>query len=314
LIVRRKGKRVEGLSSYESFPHKFARTTKLDEKWEFERKDPNALTLDYCELEVANTGPTQRIPVWQAQRILRQAGVGASFVSRFRFRVVDHSGSLSLAIEDPKRYHVTVNGEPLSNTEGDGWWDSSIRRFDITALVHQGENLVEMSGTVGLDTEFENIYVLGDFALSRDEGFAIVREPRQVKAENLTLEGYPFFTGSFVLKRSLEIPTTQGRVYLKFGELSAIVVRISLNGSLVDYLLWKPHMLEITDHLQPGKNRLEIELCTSLHNLLGPHHSKQGEARHFVLEHSWADVANWTDEYFFVPVGFKGAELCYTTQ
>src|SRR5262249_31790957 len=153
--------------------------------------------------------------------------------------------------------------------------------------------------------------IVGEFALQQAKDFTIVKEPHEVKAENLALEGYPFYAGSFVLRRTIEIPSLSKRVYLDFDEVNAIVAQVRGNGANVKDICWKPYLVELTDHLKSGKNLLEIELCTSLHNLLGPHHQKQGEARHFVLEHSWADVVNWTDKYFFVPVGFKGVNLCY---
>jgi len=75
------------------------------------------------------------------------------------------------------------------------------------------------------------------------------------------------------------------------------------------HLAWKPYRLDVTEQVRPGRNRLEIELTTSIHNLLGPHHDKRGEARFFVLQHSWTDLVNWTDDYFFVPVGVTGVKL-----
>ena len=75
---------------------------------------------------------------------------------------------------------------------------------------------------------------------------------------------------------------------------------------------WKPYLLDITEKVRPGKNRVEIELVTSLHNLLGPHHDKGGEVRHFVIDRAWMDAADWTDDYFFVPVGVRGAAVCLT--
>lgn len=299
---------------YQRFPTDFARVEPLNGVWDFERRDPNALTLDYCEVKVAAGGWASRIPIWQAHRLLHQAGAGTAFESRFRFNVADAPASLFLAIEDPARYVVTVNGETLGETETGSWWDPSIRLFDVLSLVKLGENIIEISGAVGVDMEFESIYLVGDFALRRENGFTIVKEALRTKGEDLVNEGYPFFTGRCVLRRSFSLPSSVKGLYLSFEEVGAIVAQVRLNGSVVENLVWKPYLVDLTKHLEPGENSLEVELCTSLHNLLGPHHSKQGEARHFVLEHSWADVVNWTDDYFFVPVGVKGASLCYVDQ
>jgi alpha-L-rhamnosidase len=311
ILVRHKAENSEGLPRYRRLPVEFSKTIKLDDEWQFERRDHNALNIDYCEIDVARSGWTKRIPVWQAHRLLGQAGLGTPFVSRFKFRVVESPGTLLLAIEDPARYVVSVNGKALPKKEIGQWWDSSIRLFDIRSRAKEGENVVELAGIVGLDTEFEGLYLLGDFALRKEDEFVLVREPKHVKGRDVTHEGYPFFTGTFVLKRSLDLKPSKKRAFLRFDQLDAIVTMIRVNGKLADQLLWKPYIVEITNQIIPGSNNLEVELCTSLHNLLGPHHSKKGEARIFVLEHSWTDVANWTDDYFFVPVGCKGAAICY---
>lgn len=308
-LVLRRREGPSNLPAYVAQPRNLSSVLKLDDAWEFERKDPNALTLDYCEVDIEDAGPFKTMPVWQTHRLLRQAGVGRGFTARFRFDIIDKPASLFLAVEDPRRYRVTLNGELLPEQDNGGWWDSSIRLFKVNSMVRQGENIVELTGTVGIDSEFESIYILGAFALSRNGGFSVVREPERVEGTNLVREGYPFFSGSCVLKQSLEIPGTTKSLYLKLDEVNAIVAQVRVNGVVVDTLLWKPYLVDITRHVQPGRNTLEVELCTSLHNLLGPHHDKRGEARHFVLEHSWTDVANWTDEYFFVPVGVKGVEL-----
>jgi hypothetical protein len=311
LLVRRKEKTDQRLQPYQPLPHNFAKLVELEEPWQFERKDLNALTLDYCEIDVEGTGWTPRLPVWEAHRILQQAGVGARFDSRFRFNITDKPKSLYLAVERPSAYTISINGRPLPENDSGGWWDASIRIFDISFLAHCRENTIEVAGMVGADFEFENVYVLGDFALQLNDEFVIVKEPDVVKAVNLVHEGYPFFTGRFLLRRSLNIPAQSERIYLKCDEVKAIVAQVRLNGTHVTDFCWKPYVTELTKYIRAGQNLLEIELCTSLHNLLGPHHIKQGEARHFVLEHSWADKVNWTDNYFFVPVGITGATLGY---
>lgn len=309
LLLCRRTKASE-LQLYRPPPRNLIPKVRLDDEWEFERKEHNALTLDYCELFIEDAGSFNRMPVWQAHRLLTQAGVGKAFTAKFSFSANITPSRLFLAIEDPGRYTVSFNGQALPAEDNGGWWDPSIRLFHAASLLHSGKNTVELSGRVGIDTEFECIYILGDFALDHDVGFTLVNEPKQVMATNLVTEGYPFFSGSFVLKRSINIPEHTREFFLHFSEVNAIVARIRINGEQVHDLFWKPYIVDITQYLKPGQNNLEIELCTSLHNLLGPHHDKRGEARHFVLEHSWTNVENWTDDYFFVPVGLKGGELC----
>jgi hypothetical protein len=67
--------------------------------------------------------------------------------------------------------------------------------------------------------------------------------------------------------------------------------------------------MDITRYFRPGRNRIEIELVNSLHNLLGPHHNVQGEVQPFVGPDQFDDRDNWTDTYYLRPFGVTGAAL-----
>lgn len=43
-------------------------------------------------------------------------------------------------------------------------------------------------------------------------------------------------------------------------------------------VFWRPYILDISEFVKEGKNRLEIELTNSNRNLLGPHHNPEGES------------------------------------
>jgi hypothetical protein len=278
-------------------------------KWKVRRVDPNALTLDYCEVQIGKRGWTHRMPIWQAHLRVHESGFGSEVGLRFRFDVSQLPRLAHFAIENPERYTVQFNGITLSRKTV-GWrWDPSVKLFDITALMRPGENIVELAGRCGIDTEIENCYVIGDFAVMENKGFQIAEEADEISGENLVREGYPFFVGRIVLTQEIDLPDSSRRVYFRLERLDAIIAEVRVNGVVAGHLAWKPYLLEITDHIHPGRIRFEIELCTSLHNLLGPHHNKHGEVRHYVHQHSWTDVVNWTDDYFFVPVGVTGAAI-----
>jgi hypothetical protein len=309
LLVRRR-EHQEPLELFRRLPAGSGTTVPLPLPWKVKRLDPNALTLDYCELRIGRGEWSGWMPVWQAHQRIHESSVGTEFGLRFRFHVRHRPRSLCLAVEDPRRYTLQFNGKRLGR-KAVGWrLDPSIKLFDVTAEVQRGENAIELAGRCGIDSEIENCYVVGEFAVERGEGgFHLAAESDPVSGENLVNKGYPFFVGRIGLMQEVELPKSSGRAYLRLEGLDAILAEVHVNGAVAGHLAWKPYLLDITDCVQPGRNRIEIRLCTSLHNLLGPHHNKHGEVRHFVLQHSWTDVANWTDDYFFVPVGIRGAAI-----
>ncbi len=69
----------------------------------------------------------------------------------------------------------------------------------------------------------------------------------------------------------------------------------------------------MTSLVEEGDNEIEIELVSTLRNLLGPHHRPEGEpdstwGPDFTFYPDWLErpeerAANWTDDYFFVRFG-----------
>lgn len=308
-LIRRTDRGDRKLATVRPTPKRLARVVALDGQWDIELLGPNARTLDYCEAQINGGAWRGPMPTWQAHILVHEAGVGTGFALRYRFDVTVVPAQIRIGIEDPHRYDILVNDAKVPANGSEPWWDPNLRLFNVTRSVVKGANVIEVRGTCGVDSEIEACYVVGDFSLDRSPGFRVTKLRRKVSGEDITKEGFPFFIGRVVLRRTVDLPKPFGRAYLRFKRLDAIVGHVRMNGEDVGTLAWKPYILDVTDHVRAGRNTVEVELSTSLHNLLGPHHSKLGEARHFVLQHSWMDLANWTDEYFVVPVGVSGAEI-----
>ncbi len=80
--------------------------------------------------------------------------------------------------------------------------------------------------------------------------------------------------------------------------------------------MWAPYEIDITSLVKSGKNKIEVELISTLRNLLGPHHRPEGEpdqcwGTDFTLYPNWLKDekqrnANWTDDYFFLNFAAMG--------
>ena len=51
-----------------------------------------------------------------------------------------------------------------------------------------------------------------------------------------------------------------------------------VNGKDAGICCWEPFAYDLSGLLQEGNNTLELELTTSLRNMLGPHHLEEGES------------------------------------
>jgi hypothetical protein len=82
-------------------------------------------------------------------------------------------------------------------------------------------------------------------------------------------EGMADFSGTMVYEKEFEIAELDShtKVELDLGEVGEIT-HIYVNEVDAGFKLWAPYMFEITRHVQPGKNRLRVEVTNTLANRL----------------------------------------------
>ncbi|HIQ05114.1 MAG TPA: hypothetical protein EYH31_05390 [Anaerolineae bacterium] len=299
---------------------------RLDDEWQVERRDPNALTLDYCHYRLGEDDWSELVPVWKAHRAIRdEGGVGAPFALRFSFDMAETPpGPLMLVVETPERFRITVNGQAVQ-ASGDYWRDISFRKVDITRVVQAGRNEIVLESEFGAGMELESVYLIGNFAVTaeyvgeagRGHGqvfnyfrgpFILTIEPQTLTGDDLAGQGYPFFAGRILLRQTITPEDTEGRAFLEFHDPHAIVLNVRVNGHDADPLILPPYRVEVTDALRAGPNDVEIELVSSLRNLMGPHHQRGGDGDWVGPQH-FENEAQWTDDYTLVPFGLGRVSL-----
>ncbi|MEG1880487.1 MAG: hypothetical protein RR145_04115, partial [Oscillospiraceae bacterium] len=219
------------------------------------------------------------------------------------------------------------------------------KKVDIAKYVNSGENEIKLSinftqspdiyesikkaaifesekNKLTYDTEIEAIYLVGDFSVATngnfteldkdavrcDGDFTIDAPVRELSLESIEQQGLPFFAGSLKLSKTITVNTNN--YCLKFDRKYANSVRVFVNGVEVKHILWRPYFVDLSDYLNIGENKIELELTNSLRNLLGPHHLEEGESYavcpcdFFCEENIWGNKP-WNDEYCFVKFGLK---------
>ena len=262
---------------------------------------------------------------------------------RYSFTTEFLPDTLCFVAEPMRGISVTVNGnacEPLSNE----WrFDRSFLVFDVAKFAVLGENSIDVSfeyyqsdfvykvlygggheslrNRLAFDTEIESAYLCGDFRVRADGGFECVDGRYLVSGLGFTLypqednidlscinaDGYPFFAGKLNASGKMTWSNGEATLLHLCGRYAVVGVRV--NGHDLGYKIFGDSF-ELAPYLVDGENGLDIELCFSNRNLLGPHHRHDHELmfvtpRFMSFEKAWnGEVCpDYKDEYSFVKFG-----------
>lgn len=320
-----------------------------DKGWSLEETGLNSLTVDYCSYRVDKgewIGPVQTHLAFK-QLLEYRRSVDIDVKMSFTMDVEPSMLScLQLVCEDPQKWEISVNGSKISYMGEGIWKDSAFSRIDIKDYVKKGENEILISGNfyqrqkiydvifgdrtvrteinrITYDTELESIYIIGDFGVRslsdyRDGGnnsivtdgpFIITERPKQVKAGDITTQGFCFFAETVCLSQNFNVKKDGKRIMFDMPTPSAPASEVYINGRFAGNSFWRYEPIDITDLVKDGENKLSVKLYSSNRNLLGPHHHIDGEVLwvgpfSFTQMRNWNDEQNtWTDSYAFVKFG-----------
>jgi hypothetical protein len=303
----------------------------LGAKWNF----------DYCLFELDKKGWSKKVPVWQAQLDIRRAfglydgdALRGNFAVQFwksyqNIRIKEDpivylkynfnvrnlpSKSVYLVLETPERFKIFVNSKEVKYIKGENdWWvDKSFKKVDISKFVKKGNNEIILKCLYREDVELESIYIIGDFAVYGDgKEFYIDKEKDELETGDWVNQGYVFYGGEIVYSQEVNLSKKQDEeIYLELEKMNAVVIKVIINGRSAGLIGWHPLKINITNYIKNGKNKIELEVVSSLRNLLGPHHNKliKGGTKdwNWVGPGSFSDKYRWTDRYNFVPYGITG--------
>jgi hypothetical protein len=270
------------------------------DSYEVRRKDPNALTLDFCRYKKGDGDWSEVLPVIGISELLQREKYNGAVSLQFKFDAQYVPKQCSVVIERAAGYSVLVNNAKVAYDGLPYYRDKSFHPIDITSSIKQGTNQIELSTAFhapdpNLDyderaygTELENIYLIGDFAVNGEKigedwfesprhrykpQFTIIKETGKCSGD-LLKEGYSFFNGTISLTTKAILPEIKDneRIFLDFTKLNTTYAKIRINNIDVGELAWFPYQLDITEFVWKGENKIEISLTNSLRNLLGELH------------------------------------------
>lgn len=279
---------------------------KLGDAVEYQLLDPNALILDRGVL-IVDGHESERIGVLEARLRMQERPLGTPGRLRLTFESRVAIDTAWLLVETPERFAITANGESVRGGKA-GWFvDASMRRMRIPGGVRPGTNTVEVSFEWQPDLELEPLYVLGDFGVYESQGRCHIDAlPERLAVGPWERQGLAFYAGSVAYRLHADVEPGARRWELAIGDVRT-AAKIVVNGCDVGSVLWPPYRIDVTGHLRPGPNRIDVVVANSLRNFLGPHHMNGEDDIPCLGPHNFFEKNRWVEEYRFLPAGLLGA-------
>ena len=297
----------------------------IEGPYSFKRLQENSLTIDHAAFEMDNKILMENAPLYKVkQELWNKTGIGnfAGYqpwvlkeknirsqtnetVLTYKFNVKDIPETISLAMETSDRFKVEINGNKIDFSAGRWHIDRRVRVLNLEDYITEGINTIRAATDFLWDTEIENIYIFGDFAIgSEQDGFPIIKEPKTLETGDWCSQGYPFYSGSIIY--TMEIPLQKedsARYEIDLSDAEGSIFNLTVNNVEVGAISFPPFRGDITGALKNGDNTIEIEVVGSLRNILGPHHHRAGDNLELTGPEAFCDESNWTDSYNFVSYG-----------
>jgi hypothetical protein len=198
------------------------------------------------------------------------------FAATYRFQIAERvPADLEIVIERPDLYDIQCNGQPV-RAQRDAWWlDRAFGRIRLADVAVVGENTVVLTAApMTVFHEIESAFVIGDFRLTaQDSGWSIVpAAPLELGPWNE--QGLPCYAEGVVYEQPFEIPQVAGRYHVRVPAWYGSVAEVLVNGTSAGHLVSRPWEVDVTEHLQAGRNVVAVRVVGTLKNTLGPHHGK----------------------------------------
>ena len=180
--------------------------------------------------------------------------------------------SLYAVIERADLYTVKCNGIQLKPGSDGYWLEPGFPKISLKDCAKVGTNeLVITARPMTVFHELEAAHLVGNFSLKpAGKGF-VVAPPAPLGLGPWKGQGLPLYGHRVAYSAKVEVPRPEGRYAVSLPQWNGVVAKVNVNGKTAGHIYRQPMECDITEYLQPGSNVVEIVICGSLRNPLGPH-------------------------------------------
>ena len=256
----------------------------------------NYLMMDKFDYSLDGTTWKGEKAIYDIANELMRARYDGDLYLKRKIRKLGEVGKVELLIEENATLVVSLNGKSIESkgiddiycvydltdvlVDGDNELSVKIRHYlsDDVYQVMYGENVLEtMRNKLTLDTELENMFLRGDFAVHSDnkldhdkfnrfDDTLYIGSDKSVDVKNISKDVYPFIKDEFVVKLDIDLPDTDYSIAVDHT-FDATVVKV--NG--VSYDMVVTDRVDVSDAIKVGKNEIVFEFAPSSQLYYGPH-------------------------------------------
>ena len=296
----------------------------IDGPFRYELSEPNVCVLDTATFRIDNGAEQPATEVLKIDRAVR-AAMGlkprAGDMVQPWYRLKTHptlpklgrvrlafafdvrdlpTTPVTLALETPERFDVTINGHPIDTSADAGWWvDPASRRIPLPpGALQTGANELVLEAEFDEDLNIEAVYLLGTFGVRLSDSRATLTTlPDTLTPGDLTTQGLPFYGAA--VRYVLPVPTAASASLDLSGMEAACAVVHTPAGQRV--AAWQPLVLDIADAVIDGHVMLEVVLTRR--NTFGPLHQMPLRTAYYGPDNFVTTGERWTDAYNLYPAG-----------
>ena len=89
-------------------------------------------------------------------------------------------------------------------------------------------------------------------------------------------QGLSFYGAGVAYRQRFEVAQPQGDYVVSLPDWYGSVARVRVNGKAAGHIVCPPWECDVTEHVEPGDNEIEVIVVGTLKNTLGPHHGNPG--------------------------------------
>ncbi|MCC5929550.1 MAG: hypothetical protein JJU28_09920 [Cyclobacteriaceae bacterium] len=275
------------------------------DKLVIQREQPNTLTLDYADFEIADKkwkglyllhgvdsafrmhgfahGNPWHRAVQYKQRIIERDTFTTGTGYKVTFDIITESlnnealSNVKAVIERGNLWAVKINGKEVLPEAGEWWLDRDFEVFNIGPYMKNGNNRLEVAiNPMSVHAELEPVYILGDFSLQNEEKGWKLTPAAALKTGDWTTQGMPMYSGevsySTTWQLSAEEKEKMDVCFVQLNDWQGILATVKVNDADAGIIGWPPYNIEINKYLKSGENSITITVFGSLKNMMGPHH------------------------------------------